>query len=77
MIKGTIYNFWPVQVDDDESFMASDTWHWRYLGWVFEFITFLRAMTAQIMGIDDLPFMIKIPDEENKSLEATKSTEDN
>jgi len=46
-IKGKIYNFYPVVVIDEESFMAVEkTWQWALFGWWFEMYTRMRAITA-------------------------------
>jgi len=63
MIKGTIYNFYPVETEDgSDECKNCDTWHWRYFGWWFEVYTFLRGVMADIIGIEDMPFVIKVKD---------------
>jgi len=58
---GKVYNFYLVEIlEEDDSCVALNTWHWKYLGWWFEMYTFLRSLFANLMNIERLPFIIKV-----------------
>ena len=73
MIKGTIYDFFPVQtMEGSEEFESCNTWHWKYFGWWFEMYTFMRGITAKLMNVD-LPFIIKVKDNVQNNTDTVNS----
>ena len=75
MLIGKIYNFYPVKLNDDESFEACNTWHWKFFGWWFEVYTFLRWQMARLMHCEGLQFEIKVKDKDYERHLKEKNTD--